>query len=95
LSRSLKVTHYSSIKIKKIMEFSIALNPSQVAAVAQINALLRENGISASILTAKRTHPIAPATVSRVAAPTQQTSPVAKPFSLTSSFVYTEFEPGY
>jgi hypothetical protein len=75
------------------MEFRITLNPSQMATAAQINALLRENGILSQLLNVPTnvTRPVA----ARPAPIAQRAMPVTQPIGLTSSFVYTEFEPGY
>ena len=75
------------------MEFRITLNPSQMATATQINALLRENGILSQLLSVPTnvTRPVA----ARTAPIAQRAMPVTQPLGLTSSFVYTEFEPGY
>jgi hypothetical protein len=71
------------------MEFRITLNPSQMATAAQINALLRENGILSQLLNVPTNVATRPAPIA------QRAMPVTQPLGLTSSFVYTEFEPGY
>jgi hypothetical protein len=88
LSRSLKVINYQSKKLFQTMEFRITLNPSQMATAAQINALLRENGILSQLLNV-------PTNVTRPAPVAQRAMPITQPIGLTSSFVHMEFEPGY
>ncbi|MEN9610320.1 MAG: hypothetical protein RLZZ628_1134 [Bacteroidota bacterium] len=75
------------------MEFRITLNPSQMATAAQINALLRENGILSQLSTVATN--VARPIAARPAPTAQRAMPVTQPIGLTSSFVYTEFEPGY